>query len=108
LPTFHITLLPDGQAFTADAGQTLVRAAALAGIRLPTSCRNGTCRTCMCAAQGKVDYGALRPGLSSEEIEDGWILPCVAHAATDLILDAPGAEPLVVAAPRPFATGPRR
>jgi ferredoxin len=108
LPSYTITLLPDRQSFAADGEQTLLHAAALAGIRLPSSCRNGTCRTCMCSAEGKVNYGTERPGLSTDEIEDGWILPCVARPASDLVLDAPGAEPLVTVPPRPIATGPRR
>jgi ferredoxin len=57
---------------------------------MPSSCRNGTCRICMCRmAQGAVRYKIEWPGLSSDEKEEGWILPCVALAEADLVLDSP-------------------
>lgn len=74
------------------AGQTLLQAAQAAGIRLPRSCRNGTCRSCMCRLlQGSVRYRVEWPGLLAEEKAQGWILPCVALADADVCIDAPGA-----------------
>jgi hypothetical protein len=32
------------------------------------------------------------PGLLREERAEGWILPCVATASSDLVLDAPAAQ----------------
>jgi ferredoxin len=95
--------------FSVRAGETLLAAAARAAIRLPSSCRNGTCRTCMCVLiEGEVAYPDGRPGLTAEEMKEGWILPCVARALTDLHIDEPGATALEQTAPRPIATGPRR
>ena len=69
---------------------TLLEAAAHAGVRLPSSCRNGTCRTCMCrVASGQVSYRIEWPGLLPEEKAQGFILPCVAMAASDLVIEAP-------------------
>ncbi|MFZ6657554.1 2Fe-2S iron-sulfur cluster-binding protein [Undibacterium sp. TJN19] len=71
---------------------SLLEAALLAGIRLPNSCRNGTCRTCMCKlVSGEIVYRVEWPGLSLEEKQEGWILPCVAQAHTDVVLDVPAA-----------------
>ena len=57
---------------------------------LASSCRNGTCRTCMCHARcGQVVYRIEWPGLSADEKRDGFILPCVAYAASDLVLEMP-------------------
>jgi ferredoxin len=68
----------------------VLRAAEAAGIDLPSSCRNGTCRTCLCRLQsGSVRYLVEWPGLSPDEKRDGYILPCVAVALTDLVLEAP-------------------
>jgi ferredoxin len=39
--------LSSGICFPADALATVWQAARDAGLRLPTSCRNGTCRTCL-------------------------------------------------------------
>ncbi|HJV51071.1 MAG TPA: 2Fe-2S iron-sulfur cluster-binding protein, partial [Noviherbaspirillum sp.] len=66
--------------------------ASRAGLRLPSSCRNGTCRACMCRmTSGQVRYRIAWPGLLPEEKAQGFILPCVAYAASDLVIDAPQA-----------------
>jgi len=87
-----ITLLPSGVAFQADDALPILLAAQRAGLRMPSSCRNGTCRTCMCrVASGTVRYEIEWPGLSAEEKQDGYILPCVAHASSDLVIEEPRA-----------------
>ena len=74
-------------AFSAGPDQPLLHAAARAGLELPSSCRNGSCRTCMCRlVSGRVSYRIQWPGLLPEEKSDGWILPCIAYAETDLVL----------------------
>lgn len=101
---------PQGWTFHAPAATPLVPAAARAGIRLPSSCRNGTCRACRCRlSQGEVAYGLERPGLSPDEREEGWILPCIARPLAPLVLQAPHARTLEAAAPPPaMLTGARR
>ena len=86
--TIHtITLQPGGESFGADESTTLLHAAEHAGLDLPSSCRNGTCRTCMCQlVSGEVNYRIRWPGLLPEEKAAGWILPCIAHAQSDLVL----------------------
>ncbi len=57
-------------------------------IHLPSSCRNGTCRTCITQAQsGSVRYDTEWPGLSAQEKEEGWILPCIAISCSDLVIE---------------------
>jgi ferredoxin len=69
--------------------QSILQAALLNQIRLPSSCRNGTCRTCMCKlVGGSVSYQIEWPGVTREEQLEGWILPCVAVAESDLVLEA--------------------
>ena len=80
-------------AFDTDNSQSLLLAAQAAGIRLPSSCRNGTCRTCLCQlAAGSVRYLIEWPGLSLDEKREGYILPCVALAESDLVLRVPAAR----------------
>ena len=87
-----VRLEPSGLDFETDAGTTLLKAAEAAGIELPSSCRNGTCRTCICLRlAGETRHIIEWPGLSAEEKAEGWILPCVAEALDDLTLDAPKA-----------------
>ena len=41
---------------------------------------------------GQVRYRVDWPGLSAEEKAEGWTLPCVAIALTDVTLEAPAAS----------------
>lgn len=88
-----VTLAAQGWSFEAAAPATLLEAAERAGIRLPSSCRNGTCRTCIClTAGGAVRYKIEWPGLSLDEKREGYILPCVAIVESDLAIIAPAAR----------------
>ncbi len=86
--TFPVLLLRSGVTVDAAPDQALLLAAEAGGVNLPSSCRNGTCRTCMCRlASGQVHYRIEWPGLSSDEKREGWILPCVAYAKSALEID---------------------
>ena len=85
-----VMLQPSGWVFQADRDQSILHSAEAAGLELPSSCRNGTCRTCIChMPSGSVYYQIAWPGLSREEKQEGWVLPCVAYPASDLVLDTP-------------------
>jgi len=92
---FSVIIKPKGWAFDAAGTMSLLAAADLAGFRLPNSCRNGTCRTCLCRmVSGRVRYGIEWPGLSIDEKKEGYILPCVAYPESDIVIDVPGAANL--------------
>ena len=85
--TWRITMGADGPAFDAREDQTLLRAAEAAGRPIESSCRNGTCRTCMRRMlSGEVRYRIEWPGVLEEEKREGWVLPCVAHPVADIVL----------------------
>ena len=87
-----IVIEPQGWRFEASSGPSLVEAARDAGIVRPTSCRNGTCRACLCrVVSGRARHLIVWPGLSAEEKREGCILPCVATPETALHLEAPKA-----------------
>jgi ferredoxin len=92
---FSVIIEPAGWQFDASDTVPLLEAARFADIVLPSSCRNGTCRTCMCRLiSGRVSYRIEWPGLSADEKKDGFILPCVAYPESNLIIDEPrAAEP---------------
>lgn len=91
---FAVRILPQGWTFEAAADSSVFQSAREAGIRLPTSCRNGTCRACMSQLRsGTVAYRIERPGLTREERDEGWILPCVARPTSGLDLEVPEATP---------------
>ncbi|HEY2019710.1 2Fe-2S iron-sulfur cluster-binding protein [Paraburkholderia sp.] len=82
---------PLGVSFEAPDSLTILEAAGFAHLRLPRSCRNGTCRTCLCRmTAGRVRYTIDWPGVSREEKAEGYILPCVAIAETDVVIEVPG------------------
>ena len=73
--------------FDAPPDVSLLIAARAAGLRLPSSCRNGSCRACIGQVEsGEVVHSIEWPGLSREEKAEGWILPCVAQARSALLL----------------------
>ena len=86
---FTVVLEPSGCRFDAPAGVPLLRSARAVGLILPSSCRNGTCRACICRLiSGRVRYAIDWPGLSADEKAEGFILPCVAIPESALVLDA--------------------
>ena len=87
---YRARLDPQGITFSAPASLPLLQAAeaaGLEGLQLASSCRNGTCRTCICQLLGgEVMYRIEWPGLSAEEKQDGCILPCVAYPLSDVVI----------------------
>jgi ferredoxin len=88
LPPFFIaSLASNGQQCDAWTHQPLLTSLEQGGIDWPSSCRNGTCRTCIGQlASGTVRYDIEWPGLSAEEKTEGYVLPCVAFPCSDLML----------------------
>ena len=90
---FTVRVAPGGWLFEAPAGLSLLQAIELEiqpGVQLASSCRNGTCRTCICQLRsGRVAYRIEWPGLSLDEKRDGLILPCVAYPLSDLVIEMP-------------------
>jgi ferredoxin len=87
MTTFQVQLNPQSRPFTASADQTVLLSALAAGHELPSSCRNGVCRTCICRLHsGRVTYRMEWPGLSAEEKAEGLFLPCVAYPASALVM----------------------
>lgn len=86
---FPVEIAPQGWRFDCAAQQTVLLAALDAGLALPHSCRNGTCRACIARLlDGQIEYRIEWPGLSREEKAEGWILPCVACPRSPLTIEA--------------------
>jgi ferredoxin len=85
---FTVAIQPSQVSFAAPAGVPILESAREAGLILPSSCRNGTCRTCICRMlEGRVRYAIDWPGISAEEKAEGLILPCVAIPESALVIE---------------------
>jgi ferredoxin len=77
MSTLQVQLNPQSPPFPANADQTVLLSALAAGYDMPSSCRNGVCRTCICRLQsGRVTYRMEWPGLSAEEKAEGFFAVC--------------------------------
>jgi ferredoxin len=85
---FRVALQPSGRGFDAPVESTLLASALAASLPLASSCRNGTCRTCLRPLHsGQVEYRIAWPGLLPEERHSGaWVLPCVAYPLSDVVM----------------------
>ena len=79
-----LTVLLDGEEIVVQvgAGQTLLRAAEAAGLRLPARCRQGVCGTCIAALKSGDVTMMEGKGLSKRERDGGFILVCRSMAAS--------------------------
>jgi len=90
---FTVKVLPAELQYDVEGDLTLLEAAEMSRVQLPSSCRNGTCRTCMCRlVSGEVSYTIEWPGLTPEEKTEGYVLPCVARPTSNVVLDQPEAS----------------
>lgn len=92
---FTVRIEPSQLQYDVEGDLTLLEAADMSRVQLPSSCRNGTCRTCMCRLlSGEVAYSIDWPGLSAEEKAEGYVLPCVARPTSNLVLEQTQASAL--------------
>lgn len=89
LAPIHQIHLDTGQAIDCDAATTLLEALRAAGLDVRKACRNGVCGLCRCrVVSGEFTYHWKEPhGLWQKDIQQDYILPCIAHPVSDLVLD---------------------
>ncbi len=85
---FTVKVEPAGLQYDVEGDLSLLEAADMSRVQLPSSCRNGTCRTCVCRLlSGEVSYAIEWPGLTAEEKAEGYVLPCVARPLSNVVLE---------------------
>ena len=87
--SFKVTVQSSGTSFDADENEPILEAALRQGLSFPYSCRGGSCGSCRGKVlQGEVEYlDGVPPGISRQEVQEGFALFCQASATTDLVID---------------------
>jgi ferredoxin len=70
------------------SGCTLLELAEASGVQIPFGCRQGQCGTCATRSlRGSVHMDTER-GLTAEQKDAGYVLPCVSRAQGSVVLAA--------------------
>lgn len=87
-PPFTAHVEGENLALPAARDLTLLDALELGGVDWPSSCRDGSCGTCMGRLKaGRVRYENEFIALSDQDVADGFVLPCVAYPDSDVTLE---------------------
>jgi NAD(P)H-flavin reductase/truncated hemoglobin YjbI/ferredoxin len=79
----------DGSTYPVREGETALEALLRGGASVASSCRRGSCHTCLLRARVGDPGADARRGLRDDMVERGYFLPCVSRPASDLSVERP-------------------
>jgi ferredoxin len=87
----HISHLEHEQTYHTQSNENIIESLHKQGIKVKKACDNGVCGVCLTKLyEGEIDYGLREPfGLNQKELDQGYILPCIAHCQSDIRIDKP-------------------
>ena len=80
-------LLAAGRTWSVPAGSNLLDALNHAGLRVPYSCRAGSCHACMVRCTAGDVQDAMPDALNAAQRAEGWRLACQCRVASDLAVE---------------------
>ena len=85
--TSQVTVVIDGEeeTFELDSSKTLLDGALDNGLDAPYSCRGGVCSTCKAKVMDGAATMTLNYSLTDGEVQEGFILTCQAHPASETV-----------------------
>jgi ferredoxin len=91
--TLNITLCKSEKRlnYQGNKDENIIQSLEKQGINVRKACDNGVCGVCLTRLyEGEIDYGLREPfGLNQRELDQGYILPCIAHCKTNIRIDTP-------------------
>lgn len=91
LKRIKLSFLEPEETLQISRDDTILEALLNHNIAIRHACDNGVCGVCLTQLlSGQIDYGQQQPrGLTQQEIQENYILPCIARCKTDIRLAQP-------------------
>jgi len=83
-----VVFIRSGKVCQATAGSTLLELAEKNGVQIPYGCRQGLCGACATRVVSGIVQMDLEAGLTAEQKDAGYVLPCVSRVEGTVVVEA--------------------
>jgi ferredoxin-NADP reductase len=84
----RVMFIQSEKVYQAFAGSTLLEVAENNGVQIPYGCRSGLCGTCCTRVLSGTVQMDVENGLTNEQINAGYVLPCVSRVTGSVVVEA--------------------